>query len=208
VLKPDGSGQDSSLSSIIVTVKGAAKVVPVTNGSFLDTTAIDEGQNWIIVSTLLGKDSVLVNRIVNHTPFAEATAKLSGNSVTLDGSMSSDPDGQTLTNFKWLDDPVFPLGLNSARTVSVSVPEPPMPGEYYYGLIVTDPDGNADTTRSYFIVNNNGSIANPAIASNPEWAKREEYIFSSQKQCQAQVRSMRQRCGCRTSKTLDSISSG
>ena len=177
VLKPDGSGLDSSLSSITVTVKGIAKIVQVANGLFLDTTTIDEGRNWIIVSTSLGKDSVLVNRIVNHTPFAEATAKLSGISVTLDASMSSDPDGQTLTNFKWLDDPIFPLGLNGATTVSVSVSKPPMPGEYYYGLIVTDPDGNADTTRSYFIVKSDGSITNPAIASNPEWAKRGRIYF-------------------------------
>jgi len=177
VLKPDGSGPDSSLSSIIVTVKGTAKVVPAAHGSFLDTTAIDEGQNWIVVSTSLGKDSVLVNRIVNHTPFAEATAKLSGSSVTLDASMSSDPGGQTLTNFKWLDDPLYPLGLNGATTVSASVAKPNLPGEYYYGLIATDPDGNADTTRSYFIVNDNGSIANPAISSNPEWAKRGRIYF-------------------------------
>jgi len=177
VLKPDGSGLDSSLSSVKVTVNGTAKTVRVVNGSFLDTTTILEGQNWIVVSTALGQDSVFVKRIVNHTPWASASAQLSGSSVKLDASNSTDPDAQTLTNFKWIDDPTFPLGLNGQTTSSVSVTKPAMPGEYYYGLIVSDPDGNADTTRSYFVVRPDGTITNPTIANNPDWAKRGRIYF-------------------------------
>ena len=55
--------------------------------------------------------------------------------------------------------------------------KPASPGEYYFGLIVRDPDGNADTTRSYFIVTPNGSIENPTYASNPTWAKSARIYF-------------------------------
>jgi cyclomaltodextrinase / maltogenic alpha-amylase / neopullulanase len=178
VLKPDGSGLDSSVSSVTITVRGISKTVPSVNGSFVDTTAVAEGQNWIVVNSALGQDSVLVKRIVNHRPWATATAQLSGSSVTLDASTSTDPDTtQTLTNYKWLDDPLTPLGLNGQTTVSVSVVKPAVPGEYYYGLIVADQGGNADTARSYFIVNADGTITNPTIASNPEWAKRGRIYF-------------------------------
>jgi glycosidase len=177
VLKPDGSGLDSSVTSITISANGNSKSVSVANGSFFDSTAIVEGQNWIKANTVLGQDSVLVTRIVNHTPRAAAIASLSNSFVILDTSCVSDPDGQMITNFEWLDDVVFPLGLSGQTGVSVSITKPTLPGEYYFGLIATDPDGNADTTSSYFIVNDDGSISNPTIASNPEWAKRGRIYF-------------------------------
>jgi len=92
--------------------------------------------------------------------------------------MSSDPDGQTLTNFKWLDDPIFPLGLNGATTVSVSVTKPIIPGEYYYGLIVTRP-GMVMLIRPAHISSSiiMDLISQPTIVSNPEWAKRGRIYF-------------------------------
>ncbi len=177
VMKPDGSGLDTMLTSIEVSVNGTSKSVPVTMGSFFDSTALTEGQNWISASTPLGRDSVLVTRVVNHTPWATATAQLSGNSVTLDASASTDPDLQILTNFKWLDDAAYSLGLNGQAGATASVTKPDLAGEYYYGLIATDLDGHADTTRTYFIVNGDGSVSNPTIANNPEWAKQGRIYF-------------------------------
>ncbi|RPI06950.1 MAG: T9SS C-terminal target domain-containing protein [Ignavibacteriae bacterium] len=177
VLKPDGSGLDSLVSSVTLSVNGRGKTASVLNGSFIDTTAIQEGQNWIVVSTLLGRDSVLVTRLVNHTPWAAVTATSSGGSVLLDASASTDPDSQALSNFRWLDDPLQPLGLNGQTAVQVSIVKPPVPGEYYFGLIVTDPDGHGDTTRSSFVVHDGGSITNPTIASNPDWVKKGRIYF-------------------------------
>ncbi|MGD0339577.1 MAG: alpha-amylase family glycosyl hydrolase [Bacteroidota bacterium] len=175
--RPDGMGVDSSITSATISVNGSARSISVCNGIFLDSTALVEGNNRIVVSTTNGGDSVLVTRIMNHTPWAKATAQLSGNSVILNADSSTDPDGQTLTNFKWLDDDLYSLGLNGRTGSNVSVTRPAIPGEYYFGLIVMDSLGNADTTRSYFIVNSNDSISNPTIASNPEWAKRARIYF-------------------------------
>ncbi len=175
--RQDGLGIDSTITLATVSIKGVKRTISVNNGTFADSATLVEGDNWIVVSTLNGSDSVLVKRIVNHTPLAIASAQLSGNSVTLDASGSTDPDGQNLTNFKWLDDAAHSLGLNGKTGSNVSVAKPSSPGEYYYGLIVTDPDGNADTARFYFIVNNDGSISNPTIANNPEWATQGRIYF-------------------------------
>ena len=177
VLKGDGSGPDSSVLSAIVQVGGNSKQVPVLNGSFADTTLLSDGINIIHVSTPAGTDSVRVTRIVNHAPNAQAYAISGGSTILLTAAGSTDPDNQPLSNFRWLDDPVTPLGLNGATGVNVSIATPVAAGEYYYSLIATDPDGNADTTRNFFVRTADGSIQNPTIASNPSWVKKARVYF-------------------------------
>ena len=178
LLKPGGSGLDSSISSVSVAVnQGAPRTIAALNGVFTDTTSLVDGLNTIVVSSLNGYDTVNVVRRVNHSPSAHATALLAGSTVTLDASGTTDPDGQTVTNFIWLDDAAVPLGLSGKTGASVDVAKPPLPGEFYFGLIAIDPDGNRDTARSYFIVNPNGTLENPTIAGNPSWAKQARVYF-------------------------------
>lgn len=177
LLKSDGSGLDSSVNAITLKVNGIAKTIPVRNGSFYDSTALVEGQNWIIASTASGSDSVPVTRIVDRKPWASANARLSGNAILLDASGSTNPDGQPFGSFKWSDDSSYPLGLNGRSGTSVSIVKPAAPGEYYFGLIATDREGHADTMRSYFTINGDGSLTNPTIASNPEWARNARVYF-------------------------------
>jgi cyclomaltodextrinase / maltogenic alpha-amylase / neopullulanase len=177
ILKPDGSGPDSSVSSLTLTVGGTLRVVPASNGTFADNTPLAEGPNTILVSTASGKDSVVVTRIVDHTPMGSVTATIEGASIVLDATGSVDPDGQTLTDFRWFDDSSTPLGLTGQTGVSATVAKPRVPGEYYFGLIVVDPSGNADTTRSYFTILPDSSLQNPGIASNPSWARKARVYF-------------------------------
>jgi cyclomaltodextrinase / maltogenic alpha-amylase / neopullulanase len=177
VIKGDASGPDSALASVTLSVNGSAKSVPVVNGLFADSTQLVEGTNWIRVNSPSGVDSILVTRLVNHAPFGRATAQIASSTITLDASTSTDPDLQALNDFRWLDDPSAPLGLAGKTGVSVTVPSPGAAGEYYYGLIVTDPSGNADTSRGMFTLNPNGTITNPVIASNPAWARKARIYF-------------------------------
>jgi glycosidase len=176
VFKPDASGPDSTVASVTLSVNGVPKTVPATNGTFADSTFLIEGLNLIRVSTPNGRDSVLVTRIVDHAPRGRVQATDGGGSVTLSGSASTDPDGETLTDFRWYDDPALPLGLAGQTGVSASVVKPPA-GEYHCGLIVTDPDGNADTTRAGFRVGTNGSITTLGYADNPDWARLARVYF-------------------------------
>jgi glycosidase len=177
VLKPDASGPDSSIVSATISVNDASRAIAVTNGTFRDSTALAEGVNLIVVSTATGRDSVTVTRRVRHTPTARVTAEENGGTVILDARGTTDPDGQQVTDFAWLDDPAFPLGLAGRTGVSVSFPTPEAEGEYYFGLIARDPDGNADTTRSYFVITADDSLVQAAIARNPAWARDARVYF-------------------------------
>ncbi len=177
ILKPDGSGLDSSLSSVSLFDNGIMKSVPAVYGAFADSTLLVEGTNLIKVTTPNGADSIVVTRLVNHSPNALDSAQLSGGSVILNAALTTDPDSQTVTNFKWFDDPAYPLGLSGKTGVTATVAKPAKPGEYYYGLVAIDSAGNTDTTRSYFIINADGSLQNPIIQNNPEWAKQARVYF-------------------------------
>jgi glycosidase len=177
VFKPDASGPDSSVSSVTLSVNGTQRVPTVLNGVFSDSTPLSEGLNRIRASTPNGSDSVLVTRLVNHSPVSRISTSQAGASVTVSALSSFDPDGQALTDFRWFDDASYPLGLSGKTGATVSVTTPPLPGEYYFGLIVTAPDGHADTTRSSFIVNKDGSVDSPTIAGNPGWAKAARVYF-------------------------------
>jgi hypothetical protein len=177
VFKPDRSGPDSSVTSATITVNGSSRSISVANGRFADTTAIQEGENSIRVSTATGADSVVVNRIVDRSPNARARAFSAGADVLLTGAISTDPDSQEIVSYVWRDDPLVPLGLDGQTGVDVRVTKPDTAGEYYFGLIVEDTDGNADTTRSYFTIHPDGILENPTIVSNPAWAKRARVYF-------------------------------
>ena len=177
VLKPDGSGLDSSVTSVTISVNDTPRTIPVLNGKFLDSTSLAEGINRIRIASELGADSIIVTRVVDHAPFARALATLDGSTIRLDASATVDPDSQAVSSFTWLDDPEVPVGLNGQTGAIASVTRPANPGEYYYGLIATDPDGHADTARLYFVVKEDGSVLNPSIADNPSWAKRARVYF-------------------------------
>jgi glycosidase len=177
VLKPDGSGPDSAIANVTVEVGSDLRSAAVVNGVFADSTPLAEGVNLIRVSSPAGVDSVSVTRIVDHRPYARSIAALQGGSVELSAASTTDPDGQTVSVFRWADDPAVPIGLNGQTGVTASVGTPAAPGEYFYRLIAEDPDGNADTTRGYFIIRPDGSLENPGIASNPAWAKQARVYF-------------------------------
>jgi glycosidase len=177
ILKPDGSGLDSSVAAAMISVNGATRSIAVSNGNFSDSTSLVEGLNIIKVIMPTGVDSVKVTRIVNHTPTASISIQyVTTSTVHLTATGSLDPDNQPL-QYKWLDDPTTPLGLSGITNASPVVNLPQSPGDYYFGLIATDPDGNADTTRWYFTVRDDGSFESPTMASNPGWARKARVYF-------------------------------
>lgn len=178
VLSTTDAGLDTSITSLTLSVNGSSKSVMVTAGKFFDSTTLSEGKNVIKVITPNGEDSVLVTKIVDHTPIARASISFAaGSTLQFSAGGSSDPDGQTLTDFTWLDDPAAPVGFAGKTGLTVSITKPVKAGEYFYSLAAKDSNGNADTARCYFIIKSDGSYVNPTIASNPEWAKRGRIYF-------------------------------
>jgi len=177
-----GTVLDTSVTFVKLVRNGAdTNTVGVSSKKFSAAMTLVEGTNTIVaVADSHGVRKVssafVVTRSVNHAPVAAASASLIGTQVTLSSEGTSDPDTQAVT-VKWLDDPAAPLGLNGSTGTSVSVSLPASPGEYYYGLVATDPDNHADTLRSYFIVNADSTLSNPTIANNPSWAKSARIYF-------------------------------
>ncbi len=152
------------------------------NGTYTVADTLTEGKNIFVAvadtnGTKIISDSVTFTYVVDHSPFAQATvASASGNQLTLSASGSKHPDGKSM-QYKWIDDPTMPLGLNGRSGETVGITKPTVRGEYYFTLVASDTAGRADTTRSYFMIKDDGTYQNPTIASNPEWAKRARVYF-------------------------------
>ena len=178
-----GIVQDTTVTSVAIVRNGTDTTRgTVSGGNWAVTDTLTEGLNvFVAVADSSGKgvvsDPVSFTLFVSHAPVARASAALSGNSVTLSAAGTTDPDGQTVTDFTWLDDPQQPLGINNVKGVSVTLPIPAKAGDYTFGLIARDPTGNSDTTRSYFIVNADGSVTNPTVIMNPLWAQKARVYF-------------------------------
>ncbi len=127
----------------------------------------------VVGSQTQTSDTLNIIRDVNHIPNAEIDITQTGNTLTLSGAGSSDPDGQSLTYF-WEQRPGNPqsLGINGQTTEDVIVNKPSVPGEYYLSLIVEDPDMNLDTTETFFVViQDSENVKIAGYADNPDWVK-------------------------------------
>jgi hypothetical protein len=104
----------------------------------------------------------------NSAPVARigaVTVQLAGQTVTLDGSGSSDPDGDSLT-YLWSQtqgEPVS-LGDTSSRTLSFVAPEVTQPTSFTFELTVTDGD-LSDTASIEFQVRPVSDSSAPVIVS-------------------------------------------
>ncbi len=177
-----GLVQDTSIHAVKIVRNSTDTVVaPVSAGNFSCPVPLLEGANVIraVVDSpsLHVSDPITISRLVNHAPTAAvAIASGAGNTVNLSATASTDPDSQALT-FSWRDDVRSPLGIGGKTDTAVSVTIPSAPGEYYFGLVARDPDGHADSTTAYFVVNADGTLGIPTEASNPEWVKRARIYF-------------------------------
>jgi hypothetical protein len=119
----------------------------------LDLSAIDAPAEVTLVLALVGGDgdttsavridNVVLDETPNSPPIADAGDDVNypcgaDEPIVLNGSASSDPDGQALS-WKWLD----PQGTVVGTTPTVQVS--PQPGTHVYTLEVTDPFGAKGT---------------------------------------------------------------
>lgn len=190
------SGQpDSSITWAILFQNSLPDTIPVSDGFFSKTADLTEGENIFYVQAtnsqgITGSSRRLrILRLVNHNPFAQITFEDAGQVIKLKATSSRDPDGDPLS-FTWTsDDENNPKSYNISGVTDsvVLIPRPTTPGEYYFELRATDPDGNSDKTRNYFIYHPDGSIEVPNLNYNPQWVRKAVvyeiflYSFTSEK---------------------------
>jgi cyclomaltodextrinase len=183
-----GIVQGSGVTDVKIVRNGIdTSLVPVTAGAFAYTDTLTEGVN---VFRALADSSgatavsspVSFTYLVNHAPTAQISFTGGSGGMLMLAAGSTDPDsGQTATlSYLWSEDPSNPAvigGVNGATSSVVNITIPSRPGEYYIGLIARDADGNADTTRNYFIVNADGGASSPSLNNNPSWAREGRIYF-------------------------------
>ena len=179
----NGVVQNTSASTVrLVHNNTDTTLVSVSNGQYSATLNLAEGLNIFKAladssGTLASSSPVTFTYLVNHAPSAQMSFADNGSTIALQSTNSTDPDsGQTASlKFSWSEDPSNPAsigGINGSTSPTVTIARPKAEGEYYFGLIATDIDGNIDTTRSYFALSSGAPIGVPTIASVPDWVRR------------------------------------
>ncbi len=183
-----GLVQDTTVHSVTIVRNGTDTIqVASSAGLFSLADTMKEGLNTYQVfadsaGSLKSSDPASFTYFVNHAPNAIITVSDAGPSFQLSAAGSTDPDsGQAATlSFVWSEDPANPShlgGINGTTTSTIMVAKPAVAGEYFFGLIAKDVDGNADTTRTYVVVNTDKSILASTYKTNPPWASDGRIYF-------------------------------
>ncbi len=179
----DGVVQDTSIHNIrIIRNNSDTVTVQANNGSFQDSLIYQEGANSVVAAAKDSNGMTIVSSpftmtyFINHSPNADISFTSGGSSMILSAVNSTDPDSSQTANLTFLwgvlpGNPSSVTGVDGATSSSVTISKPTVPGEYRFSLVATDPNGNKDTTRSYFTVYQNDSVAFSTYAANPEWAQ-------------------------------------
>ena len=179
-----GALEDTSIHSVRLVRNGIdTMTVSAAGGQFEASVPLVEGLNVLkaVIRSQSGStqvsDPVSISYFVNHAPTAEIFMISTGSGLVINAQGSSDPDvGQAeQLKFRWSADAANPQSLTTlsgATTAQVVVPLPNAKGDYFFTLVAEDPDGNKDTTRSYFTVLPNGGLETTSFSSSPRWARQ------------------------------------
>jgi len=129
-----------------------ASITPDAEGVYLVTLEVDDGSH----PPARDEKQITITEAVNEAPTADAGGDLSAQvneTVTLDGSSSSDPNGDEL-EYQWTSSS-NPVGAqftisNADQAQATFVPD--RAGTYVFRLKVTDPLGASDTDNVDVIV--------------------------------------------------------
>jgi hypothetical protein len=159
---PNGMALTYQSSGSSVALSSASDAKP----TFLAPSVGQDGQSLAFQLTvtdsagLQARDFCIVNVVwVNQPPVANAGPDQSvnqGASVTLNGTASNDPDGETITYF-WLQTSGGPVTLSDPTSAQPTFIAPAQNSTLVFRLTVTDPEGLSATDQCSIVVNGSSS---------------------------------------------------
>ena len=172
------SGSSASINNA---TQATATFTPDVEGTYVATLTVTDTDNnqasdaaTIVVTEAVGNPPVAVIVDENSNPISEDRKN---NSVPitspyeLDGSRSSDPDGDALT-YAWTI-ASKPDGSTAAAITGDNQDEavftPDVVGEYVIRLTVSDPSGNTNATEVTLVGNTNPVIVSGVISADTVW---------------------------------------
>ncbi|MCW8804960.1 MAG: alpha-amylase family glycosyl hydrolase, partial [Ignavibacteriaceae bacterium] len=174
----DNGGYDTTITAAQIIRPDSTWNVSVNDGIVDTTIHLLEGNNNFVLKAVVGtqtetSDTINIVYNINHIPDAQIEITQIGNSLTLSGANSTDPDGQVLT-YLWKEDSGNPqsLGIGGQTNEEIMISKPAAAGEYYLSLIVEDTDLNLDSTETYFVViEDSQNVKVAGYSDNPQWLK-------------------------------------
>ncbi len=172
----EGRVTDARITAVSVVKNGSDTTTATVQGdTFRATIDLVEGDNVLRAVGLrdglpIQTESIILTRIIDHTPRPVMTASPGGASFFLSAVQSTDPDGDPLT-FRWVSEDSLnpePLGLDREGAM-VGVLYPRTDGEYYIRLEARDPAGNLGIVRHYYTMYNGEGLS--GTNDNPRWVR-------------------------------------
>ena len=174
----DGSASsdpDNNLALTYSWIQSGGPAVTLSSASTVSPTFTAPGTSTVLTFSLTVTDSLglaspsdtLVVTVTNQAPIANAGTDqnvISGASVQLDGSASSDPDNHLPLTYGWTQSGGPAVTLSSASTVSPTFTAPGAPTVLTFSLTVTDSLGLASVSDTVVIT----TTGVPGYASSPD----------------------------------------
>ena len=175
-----GGGCDAV--TIAVNGVGPTEQASLRGNRFRAIVALREGENEIVASCATGdgrqleSDPLVLTERLREVPTAEIDPAVHAGTVELDASASLPSPGSrsALVSYDWSVRPTNPAPLSlrpAGDTIGtrMTADPPPVDGEYYVTVKVTDAAGRSDESTTYFVVRNGSPRLVDMDTESPAW---------------------------------------
>lgn len=172
-----GSVEGGLVAEVTLFHNDTPNSVSVTEGEFTYPAFLLAGENVFRALAVSEDDSIYSPNLVFYRKFYTqpnvffSSALFSNGTITLDASLSNDPNGPRVF-YQWSVDPDNPstVVLDDPTSGTPSFPKPEVEGEYYFDLIATDIDNEESYGRTFVYVSADSAWGG-SMNDSPQWVK-------------------------------------